>query len=117
MPHDHIKCNSWMLQRQTNTKVVATYFILSAVRACLLNNLRSEAKGFKIAYKRVLPFKKGNLELEQEGVVFALPQRLNNHASAVCHADYGFGPRQALGVADSDVRIRRAGLMYRIRQR
>ena len=49
MPHNHNKCNSWMLQRQTNTKVVATYFILSAVRACLLNNLRSEAKGFKIA--------------------------------------------------------------------
>ena len=61
MPHNHNKCNSWMLQRQTNTKVVATYFILSAVRACLLNNLRSEAKGFKIANKRVLPFKKGNL--------------------------------------------------------
>ena len=61
MPHNHNKCNSWMLLRQTNTKVVATYFILSAVRACLLNNLRSEAEGFKIANKRILAFKKGNL--------------------------------------------------------
>ena len=40
--------------------------------------------------------------------MFALPQRFDDHASAVCHADYGFGPRQALGVADGDVRVRRA---------
>ena len=47
-------------------------------------------------------------DLEQEDVVFALPQRLDDHAGAVCHADHGFGPRQALGVADDDVRVRRA---------
>ena len=40
--------------------------------------------------------------------MFALPQRLDDHASAVCHADYGFGPRQVLGVADGDARVRRA---------
>ena len=41
-------------------------------------------------------------------MVFALRQRLDDHASAVCHADYSFGPRQALGVADGDRRVRRA---------
>ena len=41
--------------------------------------------------------------------MFPLPQRLDDHASAVCHADYGLGPRQALGVADNDVPVRRAG--------
>ena len=40
--------------------------------------------------------------------MFALPQRLDDHAGAVCHADHGFGPRLALGVADDDVRVRRA---------
>ena len=40
--------------------------------------------------------------------MLALPQRLHDHASAVCDADYGFGPRQALGVAHGDVRVRRA---------
>ena len=40
--------------------------------------------------------------------MFALPQRLDDHASAVCHADYSFGHWQALGVADGDVCIRRA---------
>ena len=39
--------------------------------------------------------------------MFALPQRLDDHASTVRHADYGFGPQQALGVADDDVRVRR----------
>ena len=39
--------------------------------------------------------------------MFALPQRLDNHAGTVRHADYGFGPRQALGVADDHVRVRR----------
>ena len=36
-------------------------------------------------------------DLEQEGVVFALPQRLDDHASAVRHADYGLGPRRCSG--------------------
>ena len=40
--------------------------------------------------------------------MFALPQRPDDHASTVRHADYGFGPRQALGVADDDVRVQRA---------
>ena len=40
--------------------------------------------------------------------MFALPQCLDDHASAVCQANHGFGPRQALGVADDDVRVRRA---------
>ena len=40
--------------------------------------------------------------------MFALPRRLDDHASAVRHTDYGFEPRQALGVADGDVRVRRA---------
>ena len=40
--------------------------------------------------------------------MLALPQRLDDHAGAVCHADHGFGPRQAFGVADDDVRVRRA---------
>ena len=40
--------------------------------------------------------------------MFTLLQRLDDHASAVFHADYGFVRRQALGVADSDVRVRRA---------
>ena len=35
------------------------------------------------------------------------PQRLDDHACAVCHADHGFGPRQAFRVADDDVRVRR----------
>ena len=47
-------------------------------------------------------------DLEQEGVVFALPQRLDDHAGTVRHADYSFWPRQALGVADDDVRVRTA---------
>ena len=34
--------------------------------------------------------------------MFALPQRLDDHACAVCHADHGFGPRQAFRVADDD---------------
>ena len=46
--------------------------------------------------------------LEQEGVVFTLQQRLDDHAGAICHADYRLGPRQALGVAEGDVRVRRA---------
>ena len=40
--------------------------------------------------------------------MFALPQRLDDHASAVGHADYGLGPQQALGVADGVVRVCRA---------
>ena len=40
--------------------------------------------------------------------MLALAQRLDDHAGTVCHADHGFGPRQALGVADDDVRVRRA---------
>ena len=40
--------------------------------------------------------------------MFAFPQRLDDHAGTVCHVDHGFGPRQALGVADDDVRVRRA---------
>ena len=47
-------------------------------------------------------------ELEQEGVVFALSQRLDDHASAVRQADYSLRPQQALRVADGDVRICRA---------
>ena len=39
-------------------------------------------------------------------MVFAPPQRLDDHASAVCHADYSLGPRQVLWVADDDVRVR-----------
>ena len=39
--------------------------------------------------------------------MFALPQRLDDHGSAVRHADYSLGPWQALGVADGDVRVRR----------
>ena len=38
--------------------------------------------------------------------MFALPQRLDDHVSAVGHADYGFRPQQGLGVADGDVRVR-----------
>ena len=45
---------------------------------------------------------------KQEGVVFALPQRLDDHAGAVCYADYGLRPRQAFAVADGDMRICRA---------
>ena len=48
------------------------------------------------------------VDLEQEGVVFAHVQRLDDHAGAVRHADYGLGPRQALAVADGDMRVRRA---------
>ena len=48
-------------------------------------------------------------DLEQEGVVFALPQRLDDHAGAVRHADYSLGPRQAIGVADGDMRFRDCG--------
>ena len=33
---------------------------------------------------------------------------LDDHAGTVRHADHGFGPWQALGVADDDVRVRRA---------
>ena len=40
--------------------------------------------------------------------MLALAQRLDDHASAVRHAEYGLGPRQALGVADGDVRVHRA---------
>ena len=40
--------------------------------------------------------------------MFALWQRLDDQASAVRHADYGLGPQKALGVADGDVRVRRA---------
>ena len=47
-------------------------------------------------------------DLAQEGVVFALPQRLGDHAGAGRHADYGLGSRQALGVAGGDMCIRRA---------
>ena len=38
-------------------------------------------------------------------MLFALPQRLDDHANAVCNTDYGFGPEQALGVADDAVRV------------
>ena len=47
-------------------------------------------------------------DLEQESVIFALPKRLDHHTGAVRHADDGLGPRQALGVADSDMCVRPA---------
>ena len=44
--------------------------------------------------------------LEQEGLVLALLQRLGDHAGAVCQADRGLRPWQALGVTDGDMRVR-----------
>ena len=50
--------NRQEIQHEFKILVVnATYFVQSALRACLLNNLQSEANGLKIANKRVLPFK------------------------------------------------------------
>ena len=40
--------------------------------------------------------------------MFALPQRLDEHADAICYVDHDLGPRHAFGVADGDMRIRRA---------
>ena len=46
-------------------------------------------------------------DVEHEGVVFALSQRHDDHSGAFRYADHGLGPRQAFGVADGYMRVRR----------